>query len=111
MAKSDPSITSTSTQPVTRNSPPAAESRAGMGPKEMAAASSTATAPAKTTADADPVPVEICGYTVHAPLGSTNACYLCIGPGGRGVVLKKMSDECIVNGLLHPSIRERLSRV
>ena len=37
--------------------------------------------------------------------------FLAIGPGGRGVVLKQLDPECLLRGLLHPSIRERLSRV
>ena len=79
---------------------------------------STTTSKTKTPAPAEPpppaappVPVELCGYTVDSPLTPGGGTYLCIGPGGRGVVLKRMADECLLRGLLHPSIRDRLSRV
>jgi hypothetical protein len=62
--------------------------------------------PAKTE-----VPEELCGYPVDGPLSDTSACYLAIGPGGRGVVLRKMPAECVVEGQLHPLIKERLTRV
>jgi len=55
-------------------------------------------------------PAEICGYTVHSPL-TPGQSYLAIGPGGRGIVLKKLDPDCLLGGLLHPSIRERLLRV
>ena len=56
-------------------------------------------------------PAEICGYPVDSALSPSGSTYLAIGPGGRGVVLKKMDDDCLLRGQLHPSIRERLSRV
>ena len=63
----------------------------------------------------DPVetsaPSEICGYAVDSALSDSNPTYLAIGPGGRGVVLKKLEDDCLLRGQLHPSIRERLGRV
>jgi hypothetical protein len=59
------------------------------------------------------VPSEICGYFIDSALSDsdTNPTYLAIGPGGRGVVLKKMEEDCLLRGQLHPSIRERLGRV
>ena len=65
----------------------------------------------KPAPDAAGVPPELCGYPVDSALSPTGAAYLAIGPGGRGVVLKKMDDDCLLRGQLHPSIRERLSRV
>lgn len=58
-----------------------------------------------------PAPAELCGYPVDSALSPTGASYLAIGPGGRGVVLKKLDDDCLLRGQLHPSIRERLGRV
>jgi serine/threonine protein kinase len=55
-------------------------------------------------------PAELCGYAVASTL-SENKSYLSIGPGGRGLVLKKLDEECLVRSLLHPNIRERLCRV
>jgi hypothetical protein len=55
-------------------------------------------------------PSELCGYSVAGGLAE-NKTFLAIGPAGRGLVLKKLDAECLVHGLLHPSIRERLSRV
>ena len=56
------------------------------------------------------VPAEICGYPIDSALKEGES-YLAIGPGGRGVVLKKLDPDCLLSGVLHPSIRERLSRV
>ena len=56
------------------------------------------------------VPAELCGYVVDCAL-KEHESFLAIGPGGRGVVLKKLDGECLLGGVLHPSIRERLSRV
>lgn len=56
------------------------------------------------------LPSEICGYVVDSAL-TLGSSFLAIGPGGRGVVLKQLDSECLLRGLLHPSIRERLSRV
>jgi serine/threonine protein kinase len=61
----------------------------------------------KTSKDA---PFELCGYSVAGVLAQQKT-YLAIGPAGRGLVLKRLDDECLLRGLLHPSIRERLSRV
>lgn len=65
---------------------------------------------AATPTSPSAVPAEICGYTVHSVL-TPGQGYLAIGPGGRGVVLKKLDPDCLLGGLLHPSIRERLLRV
>jgi len=56
------------------------------------------------------LPEQICGCPVDSVLvpGKT---YLAVGAGGRGVVLKKMDADCLLGALLHPSIRDRLSRV
>lgn len=54
-------------------------------------------------------PAEICGYPVDLAL--SDSAYLAIGPGGRGVVLKRMEDDCILKGQLHPAVRDRLGRV
>ena len=59
---------------------------------------------------ADDAPAEICGYVVDTAL-SEKGTYLAIGPGGRGVVVKRMEDECVLNNQLHPAVRERLARV
>ncbi len=56
------------------------------------------------------LPEQICGCPVDSEL-APGKTYLAIGAGGRGVVLKKMDDDCLLRGLLHPSIRDRLSRV
>jgi len=55
-------------------------------------------------------PSELCGYSVAGTLAEGKT-YLAIGPAGRGLVLKKLDEDCLLHGLLHPSIRERLSRV
>jgi hypothetical protein len=57
------------------------------------------------------VPVEICGYPVDRALSAEHPSYLAIGPGGRGVALKKMDPECLLNGTLHPTVRDRLNRI
>jgi tRNA A-37 threonylcarbamoyl transferase component Bud32 len=54
------------------------------------------------------LPGELCGYLVDSSLNADQT-YLAIGPGGRGVVLKKLDPDCLLRGLLHPSIRERLA--
>src|SRR5687767_16037968 len=67
---------------------------------------------------AAPVPPEICGYPVDSALSAGGEdglppSYFAIGPGGRGVVLKPLEGDCVLKGkaTLHPSIKERLSRV
>jgi serine/threonine protein kinase len=55
-------------------------------------------------------PAELCGYSIVETL-APDATYLAIGPGGRGVTLKKLDADCLYRGLLHPDVRERLSRV
>jgi serine/threonine protein kinase len=55
-------------------------------------------------------PAELCGYSVVETL-APDATYLAIGPGGRGVTLKKLDPDCLYRGLLHPEVHDRLSRV
>lgn len=55
-------------------------------------------------------PLQICDYPIDSAL-SEKGCYLAIGPGGRGVVVKRMEDDCILKGQLHPAVKERLGRV
>lgn len=64
----------------------------------------------KEISAAAPTPAEVCGYPVVQTL-TPGQTYLAIGPGGRGLVLKRMDEDCLLHGTLHPSIRERLSRV
>jgi tRNA A-37 threonylcarbamoyl transferase component Bud32 len=60
--------------------------------------------------DSAPTPAELCGYAVRQVL-TANQSYLADGPGGRPVVLKKVDEDCLLRSKLHPSIKERLSRV
>jgi hypothetical protein len=55
-------------------------------------------------------PAELCGYSLVETL-APGATYLAIGPGGRGVTLKKLDPDCLYRGLLHPDVHDRLSRV
>lgn len=55
-------------------------------------------------------PADICGYAVDCAL-SDKSCFLAIGPGGRGVTVKRMEDDCLLKGQLHPAVRDRLGRV
>jgi hypothetical protein len=77
-----------------------------------------ATPTASRSLDTPPVPEEICGYPVDSALSAGGEdglppSYFAIGPGGRGVVLKPLESDCVLKGkgTLHPSIKERLSRV
>ncbi|HEY2586381.1 MAG TPA: protein kinase [Tepidisphaeraceae bacterium] len=65
-----------------------------------------------STADTNPsaTPPELCGYHVERAL-TPGLSYLAAGPGGRKVVLKRVDDDCLLRKALHPSIKERLSRV
>lgn len=56
------------------------------------------------------VPADLCGYAVVSELAAGHS-YLAIGPGGRGVALKKLEPDCLLNDRLHPLIRDRLQRV
>jgi len=66
-------------------------------------------------------PANVCGYLIDSALskgaGLPHDSFLAIGPGGRGVVLKELEEDCLLKasknskGGLHPNIRERLSRV
>jgi hypothetical protein len=55
-------------------------------------------------------PTSLCGYSVVETLAG-DVTYLAIGPGGRGVVLKRLDPDCLHRELLHPDVRDRLSRV
>lgn len=57
------------------------------------------------------LPAELCGCTVDCALSEANHTYLAIGPGGRGVVIKKLDPDCLWKGGLHPSVKDRLARV
>ncbi len=54
-------------------------------------------------------PDDICGYRVAQTLAPRT--FLAIDPRGRKVILKKLDDDCLLQGQLHPSIKERLERV
>jgi Protein kinase domain len=56
-------------------------------------------------------PDEVCGFPVDRALSADHPSYLAIGPGGRGVALKKLDAECLLSGTLHPNVRDRLNRV
>jgi serine/threonine protein kinase len=56
-------------------------------------------------------PSELCGCTIDCALSPENFTYLAIGPGGRGVVLKKLDPEVLWKGSLHPNVKDRLARV
>jgi tRNA A-37 threonylcarbamoyl transferase component Bud32 len=49
-------------------------------------------------------------YTVVRSL-TPQASYLCHDERGQQVVLKRLEDDCLLRGQLHPSIKERLHRV
>ena len=53
-------------------------------------------------------PGEVCGCPIVSILSEENRTYLAIGPGGRGVVLKKLDSDCLIAGALHPAVRDRL---
>jgi serine/threonine protein kinase len=54
-------------------------------------------------------PDTICGYTiVRSPSPGT---FIALADGGRKVLLKPLDTDCLLHGQLHPSIKERLSRV
>jgi hypothetical protein len=59
--------------------------------------------------DNPPLPSAIAGHAIVEKLGLDS--YLGHGPGGRKVVLKRLDDDCILKGQLHPAIRDRLERV
>jgi len=56
-------------------------------------------------------PAELCGCPVDCALSFKNGSFLAIGPGGRGLVLKRLDTECLWKGQLHPLVRDRLNRV
>lgn len=55
-------------------------------------------------------PTELCGYPVTRQL-TEGQSYLASGPGGRPVVLKRVDEDCLLRGTLHPNVRDRLSRI
>ena len=55
-------------------------------------------------------PAELCGHAILRCL-TPGQTYLATAPGGREVVLEVVDEDCLLRGNLHPSIRERLSRV
>lgn len=65
---------------------------------------------APMTPPADPPPVDLGPYRPVAELrpGQT---YRCDAPDGRPVVLKRVPDDCLHRGGLHPAIRDRLARL
>lgn len=57
------------------------------------------------------VPInEIGDYLVLRELAAGHT-YLATGPGGRKVVLKRLEEDCLFEGRLHVSIKERLQRI
>lgn len=62
------------------------------------------------TNNVDQGPAELCGYAVVEAL-SPGGCFLAIGPGGRGVALKRLDPDCLLGRLLHPDVRDRLARI
>jgi len=56
------------------------------------------------------LPREIAGYAVLEELAAGQT-YLAMAPGQRRLVLKLLDEDCLLEGHLHPSVRERLSRV
>jgi tRNA A-37 threonylcarbamoyl transferase component Bud32 len=59
-------------------------------------------------------PAEICGYRVGRVLSGSDEIpsYLAAGAGGRDIVLKLLDPDCVLKkGILHPNVKERLSRV
>lgn len=65
--------------------------------------------PSATAFTASASPESIAGYRVVRRLGESS--YLCLAAGDRQVVLKPLDTDGVVNGKLHPSIKDRLGRV
>jgi len=64
----------------------------------------------RVIADMPTPPDEIApGYRFNAELSP--GTYRCVGPDGRLWVLKRLDDDCLHAGGLHPAIRDRLARV
>jgi hypothetical protein len=55
-------------------------------------------------------PATICGHLVNQVL-VPDQTFLASGDGGRLVILKALDPDCILKNTLHPSVRDRLSRV
>jgi serine/threonine protein kinase len=56
------------------------------------------------------IPAELGGYRIVREL-YPDETFAAIAPGGRRVVLKLLDADCLLNGALHPAVRERLARV
>lgn len=65
-----------------------------------------------TTFETSPVsfPAQLAGFTVDRVL-TENQSWVAMGPGGRQVVLKRLDPDCMLGDSLHPSVRDRLSRI
>ena len=55
-------------------------------------------------------PTSLGGYTIERELAPQRT-YLATASDGRRVVLKMLDPACLLDGQLHPSVRERLARV
>jgi serine/threonine protein kinase len=55
-------------------------------------------------------PDDIGDYRISRAL-TPDQTYLALAPGDRQVIVKIMTDDCLLRGQLHPSIRDRLARV
>jgi hypothetical protein len=55
-------------------------------------------------------PTSIGGYTIERELAAGRT-YLATASSARQVVLKMLDPDCLLDGQLHPSVRERLARV
>lgn len=55
-------------------------------------------------------PTHICGCPVEQTLIEGQS-WRGIGVGGRPVVLKRIDSDCLIGSTLHPTVRDRLSRV
>lgn len=55
-------------------------------------------------------PQELCGYTLVRWLKEGRTA-LCRSDAGRPLVLKKLDQDCLLEGDLHPDVRERLARI
>src|SRR4051794_36155425 len=73
--------------------------------RQMVQPAATPTSPATATH-----PLVLCGYAVVQTL-APGECHLAIGPGGRSVTLKRLDPDCMHGALLHPDVRDRLSRI
>ncbi len=63
-----------------------------------------------TSTPEPPTPTPLGAYAIEREL-TPQRTYLAQAPGGRPVVLKIIDADCLLDGQLHPSVRERLARV